>query len=148
MINLEGWTIKNICCGSVFIGPFHQVLVDPRFLKSHTGECICKGMWGKVGENCLVQTDEEIAFSEKSGNPFEPQSQFEQRVPSVETNISDSQKNSCSSEITIIENGFFTPTTNNNIRNDEKHSIVNIPHKQETQDASKDLECQEKLDLL
>ncbi|KII61553.1 hypothetical protein RF11_07131 [Thelohanellus kitauei] len=46
-LNTEGWSIHQVCCGKVLIGPNREVLIDPRFFAAHNGECLIKSMFCK-----------------------------------------------------------------------------------------------------
>lgn len=45
-----------------------QVLIDPRLLKPHSGECVCNGLWNEFqNEEILVESDDD-AISNKISN--------------------------------------------------------------------------------
>ncbi|KII74009.1 hypothetical protein RF11_04152 [Thelohanellus kitauei] len=42
IVELVGWKEKKICCGKIFIGPQHQILLHPLFIRPHRGKCAYK----------------------------------------------------------------------------------------------------------
>ncbi|KII67303.1 hypothetical protein RF11_07726 [Thelohanellus kitauei] len=39
-VEFSGWRPKQICCGTIFIGPQGQFLLDPKYIRLHTGKCM------------------------------------------------------------------------------------------------------------
>ncbi|KII60789.1 hypothetical protein RF11_02649 [Thelohanellus kitauei] len=52
-VELVGWRRKTICCGTVFIGPQGQILINPKYIRSHVGKCkyrtICDNIYPNSG---------------------------------------------------------------------------------------------------
>ncbi|KII65447.1 hypothetical protein RF11_01052 [Thelohanellus kitauei] len=108
---LAGWKAKKICCGTILVGPHNQVLLDPRYIRLHTGKCMYRTIYDNIHkkinetETSTVETPNVPRIVISGSSPIPSDRGSEQPNPRTDgrrVGLPSSNRSSCSS-IALID---------------------------------------------